>query len=61
MEGILAAPRDPAQLADALLRLEREPALRARMGAAGRARIEERFTLDEQLERFLTMYREVAA
>ena len=61
VEGILAAPRDPAQLADALLRREREPALRARRGAAGRARIEERFTLDEQLERFLTMYREVAA
>lgn len=61
VEGILVAPRDPAGLAEALLLLARDPALRARMGAAGRARVEERFTLDAQLQDFLTMYREVAA
>jgi glycosyltransferase involved in cell wall biosynthesis len=61
VEGILVAPRDPAQLAESLLLLARDPALRARMGAAGRARIEERFTLDGQLQDFLSMYREVAA
>jgi hypothetical protein len=31
------------------------------MGAAGRETIEERFTLDAQLQDFLTMYREVTA
>jgi glycosyltransferase involved in cell wall biosynthesis len=61
VEGLLVAPRDPVQLADALLRLAHNPDLRARMGAAGRTRIEEHFTLEAQLQDFLTMYREVAA
>jgi len=61
VEGFLVAPRDPVQLSDALLRLARSPELRARMGAAGRTRIEHHFTLAAQLQDFLTMYREVAA
>ena len=61
VDGILVAPRDPGQLAEAILRLARDPETRARMGAAGRARIEERFTLEAQLQNFLTLYREVAA
>ena len=36
VEGILVAPRDPGQLAHALLQLARDRALRERMGAAGR-------------------------
>ena len=61
VEGFLVAPRDPVQLADALLGLAQSPERRARMGAAGRTRIEEHFTLEAQLQDFLTMYREVAA
>ena len=38
--GDLVAPRDPAALADALLRLLNEPERRRRYGAAGRARYE---------------------
>ena len=60
VEGFLVAPRDPVELADALVRLAHSPELRARMGAAGRTRIEEHFTLEAQLQDFLTMYREVA-
>jgi glycosyltransferase involved in cell wall biosynthesis len=60
IEGLVVSPRDPDQLAKALLRLARDPSLRIRMGAAGRKRIETGFTLDAQLEDFLAMYREVA-
>ena len=60
VEGHVVDARDPEALAHALLRLAADPALRARMGAAGRERIERDFTLDLQLERFLAMYREVA-
>ncbi len=41
--GVLVPPRDPVALADALERLVADPALRARMGAAGRARAETLF------------------
>lgn len=61
VEGFVVRPRDPDQLAGALLRLARDPSLRIRMGAAGRKRIETSFTLDAQIEHFLALYREVAA
>jgi glycosyltransferase involved in cell wall biosynthesis len=60
VEGYVVEPRDPEQLAHALLRLARDPAMRARMGLAGRTRIEAGSTLDEQLQDFLRMYHEVA-
>lgn len=42
--GLLSAPGDQGGLAANLALLAREPALRARMGEAGRRRLEERFT-----------------
>jgi glycosyltransferase involved in cell wall biosynthesis len=42
--GILVPPRDAQALAEALARLIDNPALRARMGAAGRARVEQNFS-----------------
>lgn len=60
VEGYVVEPRDPELLADALARLWRDPGLRARMGSAGRARIEAGFTLDRQLREFLELYGEVA-
>ncbi len=41
--GLLVPPMQAAPLADALARLAADPALRARMGAAGRARALDRF------------------
>jgi len=48
--GLLVPPRDAVALADALERLIRDPALRQRMGAAGRAHCEAHFDLPRILE-----------
>ncbi len=59
VEGWLVPPRDSAALASALERLWRDPEMRERMGAAGRATVTSRFTLERQLEEFLALYDEV--
>jgi glycosyltransferase involved in cell wall biosynthesis len=45
VEGLLVPPGDAAALADAIERLRDDPALRARLGAAARERIEREFDL----------------
>jgi glycosyltransferase involved in cell wall biosynthesis/ribosomal protein S18 acetylase RimI-like enzyme len=42
-EGLLIPVRSPSRLSEAIVRLLRDPSLRARMGASARARAEERF------------------
>jgi glycosyltransferase involved in cell wall biosynthesis len=55
--GVLVPPRQPAALAQALERLIRDPALRRRLGAAGRARAEREFS-DARVQReTLALYR----
>ncbi|HEX5727146.1 MAG TPA: glycosyltransferase family 4 protein [Longimicrobiaceae bacterium] len=44
--GLLAPPGDPAALADALERLLESPELRARLGAAGKARVARLFSTE---------------
>jgi len=44
-EGLLVPQKDPAALADALEKLARAPELRARLGKAGRLKVEREFTL----------------
>jgi len=44
--GFVVPPRDPEATAAAVLELLNDPALAARMGAAGRKRVEHRFTAD---------------
>lgn len=57
--GVLVPPAEDAPLAAAMLRLAADPALRARLGAAGEQRVLEHFGLDRMVEQTLSIYREV--
>ncbi|MCB9780226.1 MAG: glycosyltransferase family 4 protein [Alphaproteobacteria bacterium] len=59
--GLLVARDDRAGLARALERLLVDPAERAAMGAAGRRRFEEAFTVDQMLRGTVAVYAELAA
>jgi glycosyltransferase involved in cell wall biosynthesis len=54
--GIVVAPNDPAALGDAIRWLRQHPAEACRMGAAGRARVLERFTWDRVVQHCLAIY-----
>jgi rhamnosyl/mannosyltransferase len=55
--GLVVPPRDPAALAAVVNRLLAAPDLRARMGAAARARVATEFALDVMVDRVLELYR----
>lgn len=57
--GLLVPPADPAALAEAILTLWREPALREKLGHGGRERLQERFSLDHMVDRTEQVYTEV--
>lgn len=59
--GLLVPAGNPRALAAALESLVDDPVLRARLGAAGRARVEEQFRLDSSLEAHLDLYRRALA
>jgi glycosyltransferase involved in cell wall biosynthesis len=54
--GLLVPPNDPPAIAAALARLAGEPALWARLSAAARQRVVERFTWDHVADRCLAAY-----
>jgi glycosyltransferase involved in cell wall biosynthesis len=54
--GLLVPPASPAELQTALLQLLRDPALRARMGAAGPERVRQRFSARGMAEKTETLY-----
>jgi glycosyltransferase involved in cell wall biosynthesis len=57
--GLLVPPRDPQAMADAVLRLLREPELACRMGEAARRRVEAEFTLPGMVRRMERLYEEL--
>lgn len=56
--GLLVPPADPPALAAALHRMLEDPALRRRLGEAGRARARRDFTIGRMAEETLAVYRE---
>lgn len=58
--GLLVPPRDVEALAKALAQLIRNPELRQRMGARGRARAEQEFGLEAVIHQTLALYGELA-
>lgn len=59
--GLLTPPGDPGALADAVLSLLRDAAMREAMGEAGRRRVLERFTLSRMCDATGALYRAVLA
>jgi rhamnosyl/mannosyltransferase len=57
--GLEVPMRDPGALAAAMRTLAEDPALRERMGAAGRGRVQERFTVGRMVEAHLELYQRV--
>jgi sugar transferase (PEP-CTERM/EpsH1 system associated) len=54
--GMLVPPNDPQALAEALARYLQQPALARRHGAAGRARIEARYSIAAMLSGYTSLY-----
>lgn len=59
VEGFMFAPHDTEAMVEALVKLWSDPTLRATMGAAARARVQEEFGLEQQIERFTILYSRV--
>ena len=57
--GFLVPPRDHAAMAAAIVRLLGDRALRERMGAAGLARVRERFSVDRMVKDTLRVYERI--
>ena len=60
VNGLLVPPRDARALAAAIVRALEDEAVRAKMGAAGFARVSERFTVERMIEGTAAVYARVA-
>ncbi|MBX3011955.1 MAG: GT4 family glycosyltransferase PelF [Caldilineaceae bacterium] len=54
--GYLVPPADPPALAQALLRFCHDPALCQRLGAAGRQRVEQHFSIEQNVAQTVALY-----
>ena len=61
VSGLLVTPGDVPGLVEALRRLLVDPALRRRLGEAGRRRILSGFTVETMVEGNIAVYREILA
>ena len=59
--GLLVPPRDPRALAVAVQRLYRDKSLRAKLGAAARARASDEFSLSTTAQQYERLYRRAMA
>ena len=59
--GFVVPPADPPALAEALLRVAEDPALRRKLGEAGRERVTTNFTLDACVAKYRALYDELFA
>jgi rhamnosyl/mannosyltransferase len=57
--GLIVPPNDPAALRAAVGLLVTDDALRCRLGAGARTRVEHDFTAERMAERTVALYREV--
>ena len=57
--GVLVAPGDSGSLRAAMERLIDEPPVAARLGAAARSRVEERFSLSSCADQHLLLWEEI--
>jgi glycosyltransferase involved in cell wall biosynthesis len=57
--GFVVPPRNPKAISEAMLRLAREPALRERLGAAARKRVEETFSIDQCVRAHAELYEDL--
>lgn len=61
IDGFLVDPAESDELAERLAELARDPSRRAEMGAAGRARVLERYAVSRLIEDIDRLYRELLA
>ncbi|MEA3308129.1 MAG: glycosyltransferase, partial [Chloroflexota bacterium] len=59
--GFLVPPRDPNALAQAIIRLLRDPDLRHQMGEAGRARVAAHFSVEQMVRKTEALYEKLLA
>jgi glycosyltransferase involved in cell wall biosynthesis len=59
--GLLVEPADPGSLARAIAHLLRDAEERARLGAAGRRTVRERYDVADRVKDLAALYREVLA
>ena len=58
--GLLVAPRDHEAMAEAIVRLLKDAALREQLGATALRRVREKFSAERMVEETLRVYRRVA-